>query len=115
MQSIAAVCCGAFLAASSQQDWVWACYRARPKRCRSPWKKISETRPTISGTKRKPWLRDRRRGPFANRVTIIIGAVVVHAGFARGTAAAAYAAGGEHSSAMRQGRSEIQEEFHGHN
>jgi hypothetical protein len=103
MQSIAAVCCGAFLAASSQQDWVSACYRARPKRCRWPSKKI------------KPWLRDRRSGPFANRVTIIIGAVVVHAGFARGTAAAAYAAGGEHSSAMRQGRSEIQEEFHGHN
>jgi uncharacterized membrane protein HdeD (DUF308 family) len=90
---------------------VWPCYQARPKRCRSPWKKTSETRPTISSKKLKPWPPDRRRGPFAIRVAaLIIGTVGAAVAFAGGTAAVAYAAGGEHSRAVRQGRSEIQEE-----
>ena len=74
--------------------------------------KISEARPTISSKKLKPGPGDRRDGPFDIRVAIIIGTVVIGAvgtavGFAGGIEAVAYAAGGEHPSAMRQGRSVI--------
>ena len=65
----------------------------------------------ISSEKLKPWLPDRRRGPFAIRVAaLIIGTVGAAVAFAGGTAAVACAPGGEHSRTVRQGRSEIQEE-----
>jgi len=65
----------------------------------------------LPGEKLKPWLPDRRRGPFAIRVAaLIIGTVGAAVAFAGGTAAVACAPGGEHSRAVRQGRSEIQEE-----
>jgi uncharacterized membrane protein HdeD (DUF308 family) len=89
---------------------VWACYQARPKRCHSRCRRILERSRAISSKKLKPWLPDRRRGPFAIRVAITIGTVGAAVGSAGGTAAAACAPGGEHASAVRQGRSEIQED-----
>jgi len=62
---------------------VQACCRVWPRRRRSPWKKISEGRPTTSGKKLKPWLPGRRLGPIAIPDVIIVDGIVV--GSAGGT------------------------------
>ena len=85
MQSIAALRCGALLAASWPQDLVWACYRDRPKRCRWPWKKISEARPAISSMKLKPWLRDRQGVRVLLLVIVVVAGVGSGIGPAGGT------------------------------
>jgi len=87
MQSIAAVHCGFFFAVLSPPAWARACYRARPRRCRSRCRKISARWPAISNMTLKPWLPGRGLGPFAIPGaipgTIIIGGAA--AGSAGGT------------------------------
>jgi hypothetical protein len=99
MQSIAAMHCGRFFAVSSPLDSAQACCRTWRRQCRSRCRKISATRPTISGFKLKADRPGHGLGPLAipsaiiGATTIIIvdgGAV----GPAGGTVAVAYAVGG---------------------